>query len=787
MHDVRVTIGDRWVQKLAALHAQADWRPANHAIDLAILRDVVDIEVDDHNLTSVISAESIFPFLDAALAALVRLRSPDRRKVFVECQDEPWEFALTSGAGSRVAISLYSLDRAREVIAHDLIVSHASLEQAFVDATEEALAHVNAIDAELSAGDDLLSSIRKSRAALTKRPLEVDPSKRPPRTPPYGFALRSGSVHTARGWGVTWRWDGAYPGLKDFSEHTPLDLHALLVRGEILMEDTHDNARLEVHGYPLLMMGELLRRAAEIVEGRAEAPREAPLRVEALEARAGRWRLRIEESSEHHMTVAIAARTFIDTLVLCARRLLDDVASVHPPIRKNRRLAQWYTDIDALTEWLERASAPSSSANASASNVSHRARPSEASAQAHARQQGAFPHSMERVLRMHPRVAWSWSGEGANVRRAKVGAGHIYIPTAQELIAVDAERGVEAWRYDEGAVRLGALRVLDDRIVLHQPRHDEMVALDALTGRVLARFDLGRPHRVVDWGQTDAGYLLLLDERGAITALDVDAGGVVWHRAGGARGQALHASGEDLLATLQQGTLTRVDPATGEALWQVEAGQYGRGVVVHQGRIVVIGAGSHRAQTHVRGFDATDGQRTEEVSLDGYFLGPCVRAGAYLVMAIERGRRPVLEVLHGSELHPAWMRPLGAQARTLAPTIQIVEAGGEPCVLVHTSAEELVMIDLAEGHERWSVEGAPLMRAPTACAMVRDGVLSLGESLELRLASDGTLLHRFEGFLDEPSLMQVHGELDVLLGEQPIDGQVASMFCLRFGHFLAVV
>ena len=125
--------------------------------------------------------------------------------------------------------------------------------------------------------------------------------------------------------------------------------------------------------------------------------------------------------------------------------------------------------------------------------------------------------------------------------------------------------------------------------------------------------------------------------------------------------------------------------------------------------------------------------------------------------------------------------------RTLIPAWIEVEVRGERGVLIQTAASQTVLLRHEDGIPLWSRDSAPITRAPLAPVPINEGFLVLGDALELRQTSNGELLYRFDGFLDEPCVMIARGSLDVILGEQSLDGGAPTVLCLSFAHYLALV
>ena len=796
MTKIEISFGTRWVQELAALYARIDHRPINHTIELEILTDVLDLDVGDRNLTECISRERLFPFLSDLLSALARTRRDPHHKAFIESGEEPWEFVLVTRDAETVLLSLYGIDSERQIICHDLPLDRGALERASGRATGELLEELARVAPTLQQSREA-SRLRAAREALeVAKKLELPEGLAPAST--TRCERQGGSEHRS-GWGFRYRYDASDVIEDLFCVEQPLDLHVLLFSGVLVLEHRGE-AMLTFQPYPFLVLDALTRQLQQHFKKTKEAGiSSSHLLLELSGSGKKRDRVRVSDPGargdipEVEIDVDVLTELTLELADLIRRDLLE----VSPQLSRNRRFIEVFSRMATLREQLEvrgvlahgEESAPEREPDQQAVASADARREALLTCDLlHARGAGGdFPWSMSNVLAMHPHLTWVLSQEDLRLRRVVLAGEVLVVGTSRGVMGVDSRTGEQKWRFEQGAVRLGALFSHGEEHIVHQTQHDELVVLRVENGALEHRLILPRAHRIVGALAGHAGRVILLEERGAVTALDLRLGVISWHHSGLARGAALHAWSDDAIVTLQGGMLTRLAPESGEVVWQVDAGHYGRQVCVHKGRAVVIGAGAHRAQTNVRAFDMEDGARRQELSLDGYFLGPARSFGEDLWLMIERGRRPVVESLRGRELIPAWVRPLREQMRTLIPAWEEVEVRGERGVLIQTAASQTVLLRHEDGIPLWSHDAAPIMRAPIAPVLINEGFLTLGDSLELRRLSNGELLYRFDGFLDEPCVMIARGSLDVLMGEQSLDDGSPTLLCLSFAHYLAVV
>lgn len=406
------------------------------------------------------------------------------------------------------------------------------------------------------------------------------------------------------------------------------------------------------------------------------------------------------------------------------------------------------------------------------------------------------PWPMDRVHGLRADVSWTWSRSQCLLRDAILTPTQLLVPTSEGLVALCVERGEERWSWQGNKIRRGALCEHGEHVLI-QTTASQIVALERDTGRVRHTIELPHLHRVVALHRVHLGEtpesemrdgLLMLGERGTIALLDARDLTTIWTHAGGVRGPAQYALEDGILLMLQGNNLTRFDLVSGDVIWSEATPGSARHVLIHLDRAVLLHSGAQRAQTIVRGLHLDDARMMEEVSLDGYFLGSSCSLGEDLWLIIERHRRPVIEILRGQSLQPAWLRPLQEQTRSMAPRLTPISGpDGRAMMLVQTGASEVALFDGERGQMKWRSMQEPLMRAPLSALITRGACLYLGgERLCMRRTQGGEMLYAYEQFIDEPCLLLGCGELSVLLGESPLDDGPSTLIRLTFSPTLRV-
>ncbi len=391
---------------------------------------------------------------------------------------------------------------------------------------------------------------------------------------------------------------------------------------------------------------------------------------------------------------------------------------------------------------------------------------------------------MESIHAFRTECVWTRSDTDHRLHEAVLTSSQLLIPTEHGITSVDLSNGHTRWQWNENHVRRGALWEHDHYVIVQQA-WGMVVLLHKDTGKLIKRIELPHLHRVIEVHTMSAKnqeFILLLGERGVAALLNSTSLQLEWIHQGGVRGLAHYALRDRTLVVLQGNHLSRIDLFTGKILWTKQTPRLARSVLLHLNRVIILHTGSQWAQTIVRGLDLDTGELKEEVTLDGHHLGTSLIVNDDLWLVVERYQQPVIETLRGEQLQPAWLKTLYPQPRPMSPSLTVLSScPREGLVLVQTGSEEVVTLQACDGKTIWRTEQQPLMRVPLK-ALVTDGVcFGLGgESLDIRRADSGRLLHRYTEFIDEPCLMFGCGALDVLLGEHSPDDGSSTLWKVRY-------
>ena len=166
----------------------------------------------------------------------------------------------------------------------------------------------------------------------------------------------------------------------------------------------------------------------------------------------------------------------------------------------------------------------------------------------------------------------------------------VYAPTAEVrggVVAYNVATGARVWRWREGGVQGGVVRV-GDRLVTSTLTGDT-VGLDAETGEELWR-TAGTPAAQVHAAPVVVGSsVAVVNDRGRVVVYDPASGAERWTAEVGAPVYATPMVQGDLYVATTRGRVARLGAASGEVVWAVDTEQTLRAAspLVVDGRVVV--------------------------------------------------------------------------------------------------------------------------------------------------------------------------------------------------------
>ena len=238
----------------------------------------------------------------------------------------------------------------------------------------------------------------------------------------------------------------------------------------------------------------------------------------------------------------------------------------------------------------------------------------------------------------------------------------LYAPIAdgkRTLIAYDIERGARAWSARLGPVEAGLL--LDGGTLVAAGLDGRVHGLDPASGE--ARWT-ATPDSAAGFFAAPVtlaeGQVAVADDRGRVTALDVQTGATLWTRDIGLPVYETPASGDGrLFVPTTRGYLVALDAATGETVWAFETGDATvrfSPPAVAAGR-VVVGASDGR----LRSLDAATGEERWSFVADGNFAAAPLVAGAVVYVG---GMDETLYALDAGTGEVLWQAELDGRVKS---------------------------------------------------------------------------------------------------------------------------
>ena len=801
MQSIELVLGQTWKEDVRYLSELRPYRPAEAPLNLVEIYDIIDLVVGGTNLTAGIAEESIFGFVAQLLEDLVRLVTGLSRKAIVEFHCEAWELTLVP-SGPEFLLSLYSLDHARRVVAHDARVDAHAFVRTVANAAETLLTDLLAIW-DGFASDPFIRRFSAHLAQLRRtKSFEFAPS--PPRTESLG--IQSGSTSTGSGLTLTYGLDADDAGLLGYDGEHVFDLHALLFDGRIEVED-RDRVVTISERYPFLTLQSLVRRIRELLsllEASADSvdcrDAMAHLRFDVT-GTPTRWEVVIGPPQSDRpggggdeveaVRTSVAPVSCLDTMLTMAEMILADVVAANPRLELNQRYVDVQEEVAELRHWL---------GDISDTNV-YMDRPEEF-LRAHAdvrpvddvAPQVGFAWPLRDVRALYPRHRWQFQAPQIHFSSVSIARGRLLVPTMDDLHCLEVDTGRRAWSRGADRARLSSYAQAGERIVVADEREGvDLVDLDSGerigSADAVASLLLGAAH------YPDDELVVVADFHGRVAALDDRDGSVRWrHEA--SHGYLSGAAWEGpLFCTLSSpGFLQAFNPRSGESLWKVRLGGVAAsGPHFHQGRIYTLSQDPVTAFLTVHAFLPYTGRAAWQLRLEGRIVGRVSFVGTWMILPLERHGRVSLVALptESHQAEPAWSVDLASAGVDRPTVVEPVEIDGELHGLVRTDRAVLACFRVEDGEVRWitrSEQAGPLLFRNLDLVRIRDSVLSAGERFEIHAIDDGRLLHRFGEVMVAPEYLAATGALDIVVGEAGAtenDPDGLQAFSLR--NFLALV
>jgi outer membrane protein assembly factor BamB len=685
----------------ASSRPRRDRRPA---------REVLDVFIDGANVTArVRETHGAFVLRDLALALVDLARRP-RSKTTVRFYDEPWELCVER-FGRAACLSVYRGGSDPLVAVYD----HAVLFDEVVSAARAAIADVlssGKADAgariELTSADAQLEAIGRSVECDERLPELVPVAVEPERDAPLSFGAEFSLRDRSPGPEGVDRDGGADA---TFARETVerSDLHALLFKGRIRAEIRGKVVDLG-EGHPILVaerLVELSRRAFDAWErglafhARGET---SGLLVGVRVSASGELALTLGDSGHGvrrmvHTFPALGVDDVLEAALSFARSLVRAILRRDRGQSANLRLGALRRTLRESGEALRQASRADSKVN-----------PTPEPYRAFAAALGetlAPPAPAPPVTRLRYAARWRAIVPGIDLRATYLCGDRLIVGAATEMWALDRSSGRVLWRSDVakgtsvvtpgGIARLGP----DGRFSVH----DFASGRPTLQTRIAPR--VGGPVAGAVVHLPGLPKLVVVTEgEHHLVAVDLTSGEPRWRWSWG-RGRGptrgaprMKRAGRLVYFTCGDGALTALDVMTGAVVWRLrDRLRFRTPPTVASDAIFVVSGGAHGV-AHLYCIDAYSGLvRWTRPIADAN--APCTVEGAPLVAAAS----VAVAVRQKSGLALATFRredgaPIGGPERALAPrgtswlAVDDVFIGNAP-------TGELVAVDAAGGELRW--------------------------------------------------------------------------------------
>lgn len=834
MESIEISLGDGWKRDVRYLQGLRDQRPSSAGVELVEIRDIVDIVVHGRNITSAVDEENIFSLLTDLTAAVAALLEGRSRKAIVAFDSEPWELVVEP-APPAFRLTLYSVDRSRQVVVHDVEVEPEALIAALCEAGSELIADLRAISPSLESHDttaQLRTAVDKLKAwdGSWHRDLrESDEAA-------DETAVR-GTTSTPTGLSLTYELSD-YRSLRRYGGEHPFDLHSLMCGGHLSVDYRGRRVNLGSQ-YPLFTLFDLLERIEAAIQAVSEPPG-LPTTLEpsgmhgcyALDVAAEQWTIRApiqtdagrSESAEDESTpvaIDVPVTDCVEAVATLGEMMTEDVLEKNARQKLNHRLTRAVERVEDLRDWKD---------SRGDANLYHQ-HPEEfleVNAGWRARRAAGpsdptFPWSVRQLLGAYPSTSWRLEARRVYFEQIASLEKVLLVPTDAGMWAVDRATGHRLWEAEGSGGDPLAYSVIRDGVVTDTNRGILIRDLD--TGRIDARIESpgsdeagsdaagsevarseqaggsseggagGDLKAARDFSDEERRRLVLVDRRGIIRSVDPETGSEQWRRSWSGGAVLGVATAGPLMTVLgEHGTVVGINPVDGELLWRVNLGRSPAfGPVVHQGRIYIGSEQPNRDAFTIHSLYPYTGRSCWQRRLAGHPIGEPVTSDKWMQVVRHDGRRPEVVVLdlESPSPEPLWSEVVahaGAH-RVARPTH--VRLDGIDHSIFKNADRELTCRRMPDGHVRWSVElpeklwelhlGVPPVR-------VRDALLVVDVGLSFRDVSSGEQLERLDHPVPAPEYLSAWGALSVVIGERDAgEARRDRLYRIDVDRFLAEV
>ncbi len=799
MSSVEIIVGHRWKDDVRYIDSLRPRRPAESCLDLLELRDIIDIVVDGTNLTASIPEEAIFGLVGRVLSALVKLVDETSHKGIIEFHHEPWELVLVPD-GTSLRLSLYSIDRRQRVIARDQRIDARAFINAICGVGEQMLTDLFSVSERFSSHQQV-RQISQALAHLKRAP-RIEFSQDAKSRRPGAGDMRLASTSTAQGLTLAYRFDGSDPGLIGYQGEHVFDLHSLLFEG-ILEAEFNSHNFLLAHQYPFWAVTSLLDRTRQLfnqLESRSKTDFVLDEELSHLgfcvESKEGEWRIRARDTDDdtwHECTVSPS--NCLDTLVSLGELFVQDLLRANASLAVNQRFIDLEEEVEKLRLW-HRDLCGNTFYHERPEDYLRRLADVEPAAPA-SNPSPDFPRPLASIHTLFPRRAWNLWAERIDFSSLTLTETSLLVATPKSIRSLSPQRGNEHWRrqFEVPVDHDGVMSVAGPHLVATEG-DGRLLLLDRQTGSLTSQLKSSAKWRdLVGAASYEKQDRVVVGRRdGEVAGFDATSGQMQWSHStspGKLRGLLFHGP---LVCTQScEGVISALNPCSGEPVWKIRTGGTPElSATVHQGRIYAVTHDPLHGGSTLYALYPFTGRTIWQLRLPGYACGPPSFVDQWMMLPLERhGQLTLIGVdLEAVDPRVAWQLELSSAGVDRPTPVSPAMIDGEMHGLIRTDRAELTCFRVLDGEILWRVVPATetlLLHGNLPLFQVRDAVVNVSSTVDLRHLETGRLLHSFDA-IEAPEFGFLAPPFCVLLGERLSRSDDADQIAAySVEHFLALI
>ncbi|MGM0555883.1 MAG: PQQ-binding-like beta-propeller repeat protein [Myxococcota bacterium] len=799
---VKIIVGHTWQDDVRYLNELRGVRTLESGVDLSEIRDIIDIVVGGDNITSYVAEESIFGVLTSLLGAVARLLRGHSQKAIVEFDCEPWELVLyPDSTTDGLRVSVYSIDRRNQVMAHDLLMETDEFVEALVEASEALLTDLYGISDAFSSQD----IIREFSANLEAvKQLDAPRMASRPERHRSGVGLRQGGSSGASGLTISYTFDADHEALQRYRGENQFDLHAILVPGDVAIE--FQGREMSIAGdYPALTVRALIRRARALLN-HIETSDADDFRSDSelwhtrfdVVAERGRWEVIAgPPGGDQTLRCQVSPADGIDAILSIAELFCSELLSLNPAMELNYRFTDLFEEVRELRSWYEDISGSNSYLDEPERYIQQSGdlRPAPSPGAPTPR----FPWPFSRVHSIFPQRAWSFDSRQIHMFAATPAEAGLLVPTNSALHCLSWSTGESLWNFGESrGIRPASYAVAGEHLLIAEDG-EGIRFLETETGEVVFE---NRSLRVSSWrllvgafAYPSESLVVAADLQGRILGLSADDGEIRWHFSSG-HGRFVGVSGDGPLisALTGEGFLYTLNPVDGEVLWNVRLGGLSETPpAIHQGRLYTFSHDSMSQQLNIHCIQPFTGRSAWQHRIEGRLAGRPSFRDRWLILPVQRKNSFCVVGVDCEAGRPGseWEVDVHSAGVSDIAEAEFATIDGEIHGIIKTDRGQVTCFRLEDGEVRWRAvdkDETWMLGGNRSLQTIGDCVLVPNHQLELRDLDDGSLRHVIEQPVRSPEFVHAAGSLNIVVGsKQGKKDDPDILYGYRLDHFLSVV